>query len=139
MLDRRFRVTEESSRQGLSCKDTGLSLAGVPLLRKTASGFAPRSADEIVALMKGAYGPDIDTTGLSPRLGVIAEALNRGDLGRAMIAALHLRLPVLNEDGAIGIAHANDALAKFDPNEPRDWRGRWTTGGGDSAAAPPQL
>ena len=136
VLDRHFRVTEESSRQGLNCTDTGLSLAGVPLLRKTASGFAPRSTDEIVALMKGAYGPDIDAAGLSPRLGVIAQALNRGDLGRAMIAALHLRLPMLSEDGAAGIAHANDALAKYDPNEPRDWRGRWTTGGGDSAAAP---
>jgi hypothetical protein len=31
------------------------------------------------------------------------------------------------------INHANEALKKFDPNEPRDARGRWATGGGSSS------
>jgi len=114
---------------GLGCSLEGLTLAGVPLLRITPAGFSPRPASEIGALMKGAYGLDIDPAKLVPGLDVVAEALNRGDLGRAMIAAVHLRLPPPSEGGARRVASVADVLAKYDPNEPRDARGRWTTGG----------
>jgi len=102
----------------------------------TPIGFAPRPAEEIAALMKGAYGRDIDPADLSPGLDVIAQALNRGDLGRAMIAALRLRLPDLNWEGATRIAKADEALTKYDPSEPRDWHGRWTTDGESHPEAP---
>jgi hypothetical protein len=54
-----------------------------------------------------------------------------------MIAALQMRLPDLDPAGAVGIAEAQDALAKYnyDPGEPRDERGRWTTGGAASSAS----
>jgi hypothetical protein len=115
-----------------------LSLAGVPLLQKTALGFEPRSAREIEALAKSAYGANVEPARWLPGLGVVAKALNRGDLGRAMIAALQLRLTELDWGGAIRVAHTDDALAKYDPNEPRDWRGRWTTGGGAAGSAAPK-
>jgi hypothetical protein len=54
-----------------------VSLAGVPLLRKTQVGFVPRSGSEIASLLKAAYGED--PTALQSRLGAIAQALNRGD------------------------------------------------------------
>jgi hypothetical protein len=137
--DRHFRLANEPGRLGLSCKESGLALAGVPLLRKTPTGFAPWPVSEINALMKGAYGCDIDASGLSAGFGAVAEALNRGHLGRATIAALHLRLPELNWDGAARIAKADNSLTHYNPDEPRDWHGRWTSDGDtdpDSEAAP---
>jgi hypothetical protein len=128
-LDQRFQLAQEPGSLGLSCGDAGVSLAGVPLLRATANGFEPRPANEIGVLMKGAFGRDVDPADCLPRLGVIAEALNRGDLGRAMVAALHLRLPELDWEGAARIARADQALTKYDPDELRDERGRWTTDG----------
>ena len=41
---RMFRLTNEPGGLGLSCTPDGLSLAGVPLLRKMQAGFAPRPA-----------------------------------------------------------------------------------------------
>jgi len=131
---RPYRLTDEPGGLGLNCTDTGLSLAGVPLLRTTPLGFEPRSAAEIGALANRAYGDDIDPTRLASGLEVVAQALNRGDLGRAMIAAVQLRLPELDWGAAVRIAQAEHALAKFDPNEPRDGRGRWTTGAGAAPA-----
>ena len=75
--------------------------------------------------------PDRLTGGLR----AVANALNQGDLTRAMIAAVWLGLPPLDWDGAARIAQAQDALEKYDPDEPRDWRGRWTSGGGGQADA----
>jgi hypothetical protein len=51
-----FRLTNEPGGLGLSCTPTGVSLAGVPLPRKTRTGFAPRAGSEIAALLKAAYG-----------------------------------------------------------------------------------
>jgi len=109
-------------------------LAGVPLLRSTITGLAPRPMAELAALMTSAYSRDIGPNWPYPGLEVIAKALNQGDIGRAMIAAIQLRLPELDEEGAANIGGADEALKKYDPNESRDDRGRWTTGGGSAAA-----
>lgn len=123
---RMFRLTSEPGGLGLSCGPDGVSLAGVPLLRTTQSGFVPRPAREIASLLQAAYGED--PTGLKTRLGVIAQALNRGDFGFAAIAAVQTRTPELSADAAARLANAENALAKYDPQEPRDWHGRWTAG-----------
>lgn len=128
-IGRPFRLESDTGGLGLSCTSRGISLAGVPLLRLTPSGFAPRPADEIGALIKRAYSRDIDPADLATGLDVIAQALNRDDLGRAMIAALRLRLPELDWKGATRIAKAHDALIKYNPDELRDARGRWTRDG----------
>jgi len=123
-----FRLANERGSLGLRCNSEGLELAGAPLLQKTLTGFKPKPPGEIGALLKAAYGPDRDGTSLSPHLGVIADALNRGDVERAMVSALRLRLPELSWRRAVSIARVEDSLAKYDPDEPRDSRGRWTTG-----------
>ncbi len=118
---------------GLSCTRAGLSLAGVPLLQKTETGFVPRSAPEIASLIKAAYGANDEPTRLHSSLGVIAEALNRGDLVRASIAAVLTRTPELSWEAAARLANVDLMLSKYDPSEPRDWHGRWTS---DDDAAP---
>jgi hypothetical protein len=86
--------------------------------------------------MTAAYGLDEGRTQLSPGLDVLAQALNRGDLGLAMIAAVQLKLPPLSWQGAIRIARADDLLAKYNSSEPRDWRGRWTDAAGSVGFEP---
>jgi hypothetical protein len=129
-----FRLTNEPDGLGLSCNPEGLSLAGVPLLRKTETGFEPRSSHQIEALLEVAYGRD--STRLQSSLAVIAEALNRGDLARAAITAVLTRTPELDRSAAARLTKVHKVFAKYyDPEEPRDWHGRWTTVGAAHAAA----
>jgi hypothetical protein len=80
--------------------------------------------------LNAAYGRDIDPDTLALGLAVVAKALNVGDLGKAMVAAVRLRLPDLDPAGAERLTSADETLAKaYNEQEPRDWRGRWTTGG----------
>ena len=69
-------------------------------LSQTIAGLAPRPMAELAVLMKSAYGHDIGPNWPYPGLEVIAQALNQGDIGRAMVAAVQLRLPDLDEEGA---------------------------------------
>jgi hypothetical protein len=140
-LFRHFRLSKEPGGPGLTCGPEGLYLAGAPLLRKTADGLVPRRPDELAALTLAAFGEVADVERLTRGLRTAANALNEGDVGKAMMAALHLRLHDVSADGVQRLRRVDDFLAKYDPNEPRDWRGRWTTGGGDappSASAPPR-
>ncbi|QGM46232.1 hypothetical protein [Methylocystis heyeri] len=126
-------MTNGAGGLGLSCTAEGLSLAGAPLLRRTSAGFAPRPAAEIDALLETAYGED--PTRLRSSIGLIAEALNQGDLARACIAAVLARVPELSAEAAARLANFEKALAKFDPERhPRDWRGRFTLAGGPDPA-----
>jgi hypothetical protein len=92
-----------------------------------ASGFVSRPTSEIASLLKAAYGED--PTGLQSRLGTIAQALNRRDFAFAAIAAVQTRTPELSAAAAARLASADKELTKYDQDEPRDWHGRWTSGG----------
>ena len=61
-----FRLTNERGGLGLSCTPAGVSLAGVPLLRRAHAEFVPRTASEVTLLLKAAYGKDLH--GLQSRL-----------------------------------------------------------------------
>ncbi|QUD90106.1 hypothetical protein [Phenylobacterium montanum] len=130
-----------STGQGADCTLDGMTLAGVPLLQRTINGFAPRPADEIGKLLSSAYGFEFNPTKIQPRLAVVADALNRGEVARAMVATAQIALPELNPEAASRLAKAHVALVKYDPSEPRDERGRWTFaddiggGGGGSDAS----
>jgi hypothetical protein len=89
---RMFRLTTEPGGLGLNCTPEGVSLAGVPLLRKTRAGFVPRPAAEIASL----------------------------------------------PEAALRLVNAEQELIKYNynPNEPRDWHGRWTS---DSSAGPASI
>jgi hypothetical protein len=108
-------------------------LAGVPLLRQGEAGLEPRLVGEIDVLAKAAHGVAFfDATVLRRGLCVAAQALNDRDLGRAMMATLHLKLPELDAEGVSRIAAVDAVLAKYSPDQPRDWHGRWTTEGDGS-------
>jgi hypothetical protein len=127
-----FRLVSEHGQAGLCCSKDGLTLAGVPLTTKDAIGHAPRSSYELQNVFDTAYGQDsgIDADNYLPGLHSIARALNDGDLSRAMIGSLLLKLPDIDTEAAARLANAGPALkANFNWLEPRD-HGEWTTGGG---------
>jgi hypothetical protein len=130
-----FKLSNYSGSLGLSCDECGLELAGVPLLNKTNQGFIARPPNEIEHLIASAYGADTYNDLTMTRLQAVARALNAGDLAYAMTAAVLLKFSELDWNGAVRIAQADDLL-KYNPDEPRDWHGRWTTGGGGTAIAP---
>jgi hypothetical protein len=87
---------------------------------------------EIDYLIKRAYG-NRNSPNLAERdIAVIASALSVGAFTRANAYARALKLPDLDWDGAVRIAYADATLSKrYNPDEPRDWHGRWTnTDGG---------
>ncbi|MEA1652699.1 hypothetical protein UAJ10_27260 [Nitrospirillum sp. BR 11164] len=127
---RRYRVSNGPGGLGVSCTAEGLALAGVPLLAKGAGGFRARPAAEVAVLLQRAYAGKEPGAAVLPGLAKIADALNRGDLAQAMIRAVHLRLPELDWDAAVRLARANDNLAKYRDDQPRDEDGRWTADGG---------
>ena len=48
-----------------------------------------------------------------------------------MIAAVHTRTPELSQEAALRLANAEAELTKYNynPDEPRNWHGRWTRDG----------
>lgn len=129
-IDRNFRLTNEPGGLGLSCMASGLSLAGVPLLRKSETGFSVRPIAEIEALLGAAYGSDVTATSLLPGFAAVARALTRGHVAHAMTVAVLTRLPELNWDAAARLARTENRLRKYNRFEPRDRDGRWTIGDG---------
>lgn len=129
---RLFRLDDDTgSGFELSCDAGGLALAGVPLLYRTAAGFAPRPRDELDLLLRHANQGREQPLALSASgLLAVAGALNRGDLAKAQLAAVFMRVPELDADSAMRLILADGALTKYSPDQPRDGQGRWTDGGG---------
>ena len=83
---------------GLECDDDGLRLAGLALLKSEIppSGrrrWRPAPLPEVERALSCAYGHPIDAAANIKGLQVVASALNAGELARAQIAAVLLRLP----------------------------------------------
>lgn len=104
------------------------------MLHKSEAGFVTRPSAEVEVLLTAAYGADMAAADLLPGFDVVARSLNRGELARAMIAAVLTRLPELSWNAAVRLANAEERLSKYNPDEPRDWRGRWTADYGADAA-----
>jgi hypothetical protein len=139
---RQFQLGEAPGSFGLNCEPGGVWLAGVPLLRRTEVGLEARLTGEIDVLARAAYGAAFSAAALRRGLCVAAKALNDHDLGLAMLATLHLKLPEIDADGARRLAAVDAVLAKYSPDQPRDWHGRWTTegdGSGEPRTAPGAL
>jgi len=122
-----FKLDQRPKGRGLRCDSEGLFLAGEALLEREGDArFRPRPAAEIHKVLRSAYRMEADWSSRIRSVRVVADALNKGDLARAMMAAVLMRLP--EPDGATGISDVDGVLAKagYDPEEPRDERGRWT-------------
>ncbi len=129
--DTLFRISDEKGWLGLSCGPSGLSLAGVPLLDADAGAFAVRPWPHIQEILGEAYRAKFQDSSMKGGLEVVARALNRDEIGKAMAAAVLLKLPELDWDGAVRLAYADREIAKYSSDQPRDWRGRWTLGSED--------
>jgi hypothetical protein len=115
--------------------ERGLALAGVTLLQQNGRSFQARSLPEIDYLISRAYNDGRADPSCVARIDQVADALTTGAIGKAKTLSSRLRLPALDWDGAVRIAYADSALRKaYNPDEPRDWHGRWT-GEGNTATS----
>ena len=73
----------------------------------------------------------------------IAKALNAGELALAQIYGVHASSPAELDDRQVARLAKAAVIVKadFNPDEPRDWQGRWTTGDGaaDTQVAAPDI
>jgi len=131
-----FKLDQNPEGRGLRCDSGGLFLGRDALVQRDESEkFSARPVAELREILRRAYGDDTNWESYSRSIELVARALNRGDMARAMMTAVLMRLP--DPGDPIGHSNADGALAKagFNPDEPRDERGRWTTDG-DSASEP---
>ncbi|WP_044561634.1 hypothetical protein [Azospirillum sp. B4] len=101
------RFAQPEGGPGATCDDQGPLWNSVRLLVKTASGWAPRPADELDALLAAGTGRvAANADSLHSRLVPVARALNEGNLAQAVIGTQYLPLPPL------------PSLAKASPTDP---------------------
>jgi hypothetical protein len=128
-----FRLASSLEDPGLFCAMDQLTLGGQPLLVKTKLGFSILPLDQLQQVFDAAYGPNtgIDIASRLSCLQSIADALGSRDMSRAVLLSLMLRLPDIDPDGMSRLRTiSGDGVTKYDDNESRDQRGRWTSGGG---------
>jgi hypothetical protein len=129
-----FKLADSlGSRQGVYCGREGLYLGSAALIDRCDGRYFVRREDAVAALLGAAYGSGHDIAELLARLRLIAAYLNDANLAAAMIAAVHLRLEEIAEDGIARVIRTEALLkANFDPAQPRDDDGRWTANGSNS-------
>jgi hypothetical protein len=125
------KLASEPNEIGLYCSEEGLALAGVTLLKIEDSEFMPRSEAELrqifVAAFDGCLSADFDRYHAS--LKCIATALNQGDLPKAVIGSVLMKLPDIDTRGAGRVRKLDIALkANFNFLEPRN-HGEWSREG----------
>jgi len=131
-----FKLDQDPRGVGLRCDGSGLFLGHDTLLRRDRRGvFEARPAGELHDVLGRAYGDETNWESRIRSANLVADALNKGDTARAMMVAVLMRLP--DPGGSIRIADVNGVPAKvgYDPDEPRDQRGRRTSGGSGDADA----
>jgi hypothetical protein len=129
-----FLFKLDTKGRGLRCDQDGLFVGNEPLLERDAQNrFQLRASEQIRKILSGAHRAESDWSSRVRSVGVVAKALNNGDVARAMMAAVLMRLP--EPGGGVRISDVDGVLAKagYDPDEPRDSQGRWTTDGSDNA------
>jgi lysozyme len=133
-----FRLAKRGG-DGLCCDARGVGLGPVALVEAAqANGrrvYRRRPAEEIARTLALAYDP-FSSDDLAHRLSgldVAARALEAGDMAKAAVATVLLKLPPLSAEAAAKLAR-EPTLKKYSPDQPRDERGRWTGGGGAAEA-----
>jgi hypothetical protein len=119
----------------VSCDGDGPKVGPIPLLKRTQSGFEPRSVAELEFVFGAALGRPIKFADKARALSAIADALGKNDVSRAMLITQFMWLPKLPGQQALRRAIKAESLIKggFNPAEARDQQGRWT-GGASSGA-----
>jgi len=124
--------------KGLSCDDDGLRFGGEVALIEASEGpfgrvFRRRPIDQINRLLSAGYGAAVDLTARTPVLDQITDCLTKGDLSRAQMLALQLRLPDLPDEAAADRLAKAEQLLRFNPNH--DELGRFASAPGGGPAS----
>jgi hypothetical protein len=128
-----FKLDQNPKGRGLRCDGDGLFLGRDALLQKDDEGnFKARPDSELQNTLSRIYGGETAWDSQIRSVKLVANALNKRDMARAMMTAVLMRLP---DPGTPRMADTEGAFAKagYDPEEPRDERGRWTDGSGENA------
>jgi hypothetical protein len=123
--------------RGLAVDEDGVMLGpdGV-LVRRTPLGYRSADPGHLALLTRAAFGEDRRLRRLPIVLDAIAQALDRGDLVKAQLLGLELPLGELDDRSLRRVSVVADLIkAGFDPDQPRDERGRWTDASAAGAAA----
>jgi hypothetical protein len=89
----RFRLSDVAGA-GARCDDQGLFVGDVPLLERVGgTGWAPRRVDDLDRELSASYGLPVTLEAKSRGLAASALALGSGEVAKAQITALFLRLP----------------------------------------------
>jgi hypothetical protein len=134
-------------RAGLACDEGGLALGLVDLVRLRLSPtgarhYEVRSAADVDQIMRVAYGPQSEAVVSRLHRGLCraAAAIEAGDLGRAGVEAVKLRLPELAPEAMAKLGEITDLQKDGSPwkDEPRvpagqTGGGQWTTDGAAAA------
>lgn len=114
MLDRlgsvnnMWRLDACKDMLGVSCGEQGPRVGTVQLLRRDASGWKPRAPAELNEILRPITLYPIDFMTRVGGLQAVARAMNEGDLVRAIICTLHMRLPPLPDTDAAFLAMRKD-------------------------------
>jgi hypothetical protein len=125
------RLEQPNDPLGVSCDEHGPSIGPIRLLKQTSHGFEPRWIPELEFVLSTAFGRPMQLAGKMRGLRAVADALEKGDLARAMLVTQFMWLPSLPDERAFHRAITADTLAKagFNPDQPRDEQGRWAGDG----------
>jgi hypothetical protein len=125
------RLAPATDKFGVSCDENGPRIGPVQLLKRTERGFEPRWVGEVDFVLSAAMNRPVHFASKMGGLKAAADALEKGDLARAMLVTQFMWLPSLPDEGALQRAVEADSLTKagFNPDQPRDDGGRWTDGG----------
>ncbi|HTH97546.1 MAG TPA: hypothetical protein VL574_09030 [Stellaceae bacterium] len=115
---RGYRLDTSGDPLGVSCGPDGPCLGPLRLLDKAGTMLRPRPLHILDRLFSETFDQPVDCSELLLRLAGIADALNRGELARAMVGTQLLRLPVLSKEQAERAAVAEAALSKASPDDP---------------------
>ena len=120
--------------RGPGCRGLAVDPEGVVLgpdcvlVRPTPRGYRCAAPDEIALLRRAVFDDDTRLGRLPIVLASIVRALDRGDLVMAQLLGLEIPLDSLDDDRLWRLSRAADLIkAGFDPDQPRDDHGRWTS------------
>jgi len=91
-LVRRYRLSARAG-EGVRCDINGVFVGDVPLLERSGSAWRPCESAELSVRLSDIYGLPVDMGRKAKGLSACARALNKGDVARAQLVALHLQLP----------------------------------------------
>jgi hypothetical protein len=125
-----FKLPEgRAASCGVYCAEEGLYLGGVALIKRDERvGYQLRAEAEIETLLAAAYDPPPDLARSVIGLRSVLGHFQGGDLSLAQIAALPLQFSDVREDRLDRLVRTDELLnANFNPAQPRDDKGRWTS------------